>query len=161
MGIRPGPRKARLSTDSLQQVPRGNFQRLRARRLARTSQGGSAQVRTSHQSEPIPSLAQQSVAFVLGGTTSGAVAMVSRAELRKLRVRAPVPARGGLSGRSLLLVTVAVIRVASANTAGAFFPPRKAADQRDFLAVTLSPSFSGHQMALWNHERAPSPALRA
>lgn len=96
VGIRPGPRKSRLSTDSLQQVPRGNFQRPRARRLARTSQGGSAQVRTAHQSQPIPSLAQQSVAFVLRGRTSGAVAMVSRAELRSRGWGTGAGSRGSL-----------------------------------------------------------------
>lgn len=162
VGIRAGPRKSGLSTDSLQQVPGGNFQHLRARRLARTSQGGSTQARTTHQSEPSPSLAQQSPLFSVEelpglllwfrGRNSGSCACRCRCWLQ-----------GGLSGRSLLLVTVTVIRVASAGTIGVCLPrapppprPRKPANE-DFLPVTLSPSFSGREMALWSHERTRSP----
>ncbi|XP_039702466.1 uncharacterized protein LOC120589130 isoform X2 [Pteropus medius] len=109
------------------------------------------------RAHPLPG---PTVAFVLRGRTSGAVAMVSRAELRKLRVPVPVPVRRGLSGRSPLLVTVTVIRVASACTIGVFPPPptpRKPANERDFLPVAPSPSFSDHQMALWSHEGTRSP----
>lgn len=164
MGIRPGPGKAGLSTDSLQQVGPGRklpapAGRRRARRQAGTSRGGSTQARTTQQSEPVPSLAQRSALFSLEELPALSLWFRGRNSGSRWVLGAGAGSPGSLGSAPASGDRHSHPRgVRWHHLCVSCLPlPRKPANQRDFLPVTLSPSFCGHQMAVWLHERNPPP----